>query len=57
MRFSIACSHRPWFLGLGARSVLSPFVLGALWTKDHGTDQDPSTKDQGLTATPNYKLR
>src|SRR5262245_39826059 len=41
-------SRRPRFLGLGARSVLSPFVLGASWTRNQGpgTDQDPSTKDQ-----------
>ena len=38
-------------MGLCFRSVLSPFVLGPLWTRDEepGTDQDPSTKDQGLT--------
>ena len=44
--------HRPWFLGLGARSVLSPFVLGALWTMD----QDPGrTRTQARrTRTRSY---
>jgi hypothetical protein len=45
LRFSIACSHRPRFLDLGSKSVLSPLVLGAMWTMDTGPGHEAPGTD------------